>query len=406
MILSISALVFLLFWRDGSDGLTKNIHPANTDNMSKAGRPMAISRSPTATQVKVNQTVYKPSSIKMGEGATTVVEIDHGLRKIDLVDGDKYPAAVIDAQEKGALGAVTFRVVDDRGLIVPDAIVRGAFWNHGKKGYDFEQTTEGNGLVALQGTCVGDLNFSIVKDGHYETRLRYWFFKACFDCVENGRWIPWNPTIEIVLKEKREPIPLYTKEVEKSFPKNETVGFDCLCGDFIAPWGTGARPDFRVKYESVRPPIRAGTKYPDFSYFTNNLVLFAEESGGFITKPKDTFSRLVSEYEAPEDGYVGTIDYEMKRTHDKIFVNRKLDGDKYLFFRSRMGRMGAATQGSAHYGKIYRLGFGESLKETNSATLKMSYYFNPTPSDRNLEFDGKNNLFKPDWRDNNWPKEP
>ena len=95
----------------------------------------------------------------------------------------------------------------------------------------------------------------------------------------------------------------------------------------------------------------------------------------------------------------------MKRTTDKIFVDRKLGEGEYLFFRSRVRRTVEGSE-EAHYGKIYRFVFGESLRETNSATLRISYYFNPTPNDRNLEFDGKNNLFNPDWRDSSWPREP
>ena len=68
--------------------------------------------------------------------------------------------------------------------------------------------------------------------------------------------------------------------------------------------------------------------------------------------------------------------------------------------------MKAARQKKACYGKVYELVFGEYYAETNKAKISMAYYFNPTQNDRNLEFDGKNNLFKPDWRDTSWPREP
>ena len=56
---------------------------------------------------------------------------------------------------------------------------------------------------------------------------------------------------------------------------------------------------------------------------------------------------------------------------------------------------------SALYGKIHG-----AIQWGWEGGVVFSYYLNPIPNDGNLEFDGKNNLFKPDRRDNNWPKEP
>jgi hypothetical protein len=47
---------------------------------------------------------------------------------------------------------------------------------------------------------------------------------------------------------------------------------------------------------------------------------------------------------------------------------------------------------SAHYGKI-RGGIKIEPRETPTCTIIFTYYFNPTPLDRNLEWDTKHNLF-------------
>jgi hypothetical protein len=61
---------------------------------------------------------------------------------------------------------------------------------------------------------------------------------------------------------------------------------------------------------------------------------------------------------------------------------------------------------TANYGKIYgELIYGGTEKNLSGGMVRLIYYFNPTPNDRNLEFDGKNNLFKPDWKDS-WPRNP
>ena len=352
-------------------------------------------------QLREAQTkVYKPKNLQIGQGGETVVEIEHGLPE-QLIDTSEMRRGV----NRGLPGAITLRVVDSDGHPVQGAELFGGFWNYDRNDPPATGLTDENGEIHFERNCAGDFNFSVTKEGFYKTRLRYWFFKNGYNCVKDGRWIPWNPTVEITLKEKLEPIPLYTKTVEKVFPKEETVSFDCLRGDFIVPWGKGEHPDFSLKYESVRPLVRAGMKYPDFSCFTNNLVLSGAEGGGFIMKQKDSFSQFVADYEAPEDGYVSVLDYETKRTTDKIFVDKKLGGGEYLFFKSRVSQTTGGKE-TAYYGKIYQFVFGESLKETNNATLKISYYLNPTPNDRNLEFDGKNNLFKPAWNDTDWPREP
>ena len=312
------------------------------------------------------------------------------------------PYRIKHAVTAGAKAKITLRVVDSKGAPVEGAFVVGGFYNHGKKGHRFEKHTDRNGCVTLEDRCVGDLNFGVSKDGYYTTGTTHWFFKTGFDCVKDGRWIPWNPTVDITLKEIRNPIPLYTRRIEKPFPKGDNVGFDCMAGDFVSPWGKGDHSDFFVKYESVRTPVPPGMKLSDFLCFTNSLLLSATEGGGFATRQKDTFSKLVADYEAPKDGYTDTITYELKRTKAKIFVDRKLDTNQYLFFRSRVGKTGE----KASFGKIYEFVFNESRKETNSVTLRMIYYFNPTPNDRNLEFDGRTNLFSPHWNDYNWPKDP
>ncbi len=100
------------------------------------------------------------------------------------------------------------------------------------------------GEIHFERNCAGDFNFSITKDGFYKTRLRYWFFKNGYDCAKDGRWLPWNPTVEIVLKEKRNPVSMQRKDrLWLTFPKHQTVGFDVETGDLVEPFGTGKVAD-------------------------------------------------------------------------------------------------------------------------------------------------------------------
>lgn len=230
----------------------------------------------TPTSSHTAETVHKPTISRRAGDCVSVVEIDHGLKKVDLLSGEKHSDAVMDARKNGALVAVTFKVVDNRGQVVPDATIRGAFWNHGKKGFSFEKLTDANGLVSLQNECVADLNFSIVKDGYYKTTLRYWFDKHGYDCVKDGRWIPWNPTIEVVLKRIVNPIPMYCKTATVFLPeKGKAFGFDCLKGDLVEPFGKGVETDFFFEYSLTysRDNSWNSTNYLYITFPTNGGAL-------------------------------------------------------------------------------------------------------------------------------------
>jgi hypothetical protein len=48
---------------------------------------------------------------------------------------------------------------------------------------------------------------------------------------------------------------------------------------------------------------------------------------------------------------------------------------------------------SALYGKLWE-GFQIGAENSNKCIVRLSYYLNPTPLDRNMEFDLKRNLLK------------
>jgi len=74
-----------------------------------------------------------------------------------------------------------------------------------------------------------------------------------------------------------------------------------------------------------------------------------------------------------------------------------------LVFRVRSKTDAKGNVVEANYGKIYgKFDFAHGPKKF----VIFSYTFNPTPNDRNLEFDGKTNLFHPGPNDYGWPREP
>ena len=301
-----------------------------------------------------------------------------------LPTNEPLPYRIRHAVTYGAKAKITLRVVDSKGVPVADALVGGGFYNHDEKGHDFKERTNGKGEVTLEDTCVGDLNFGVMKDGYYSTGTTYWFFKNYFDCVKDGRWIPWNPTVEIVLKERRNPTPMTIRSVDLNLPlKNTEYGVDLLVGELVSPDGKGQVADILVKCWGDK-------SFPPSRNFTNELLFVSAGAGsGFIRKRKDKWSELVSDYEAPETGYSADFHLSTKRSAAKIFENIELSEPDYLIFKLTRGSDSGDGKHS-WYGKIYGpLIYGITTNDREGAGVKFTYYLNPTPDDRNIEAEGR-----------------
>jgi hypothetical protein len=369
--------IALLLANGDKPAVSEHIKPSKTkDWMSE----------PARASEKPSLTAMKPKSIKMGEGATAVVEIDHGLQAVDLTKGDRYSAAVDKACDKGAQGAVTFSVVDDRGQPVPGATVKAAFSNRRQAGHDFEKTTDENGLVALQDTCVGDLNFRILKDGHYDTRLRYWFFKAWFDCAEDGRWLPWNPVIEIVLKRKVNPVAMHVKpKLKKVKPpvSNTWVGFDFQVCDFVKPYGKGVSTDLLMNSEFIPGE--------NILYYRGVTSILSTNAWDGVYKAKlDESSVMQTVYLADTNAaFQQAMSFSYHRPVDKVEEDTRLKDDEYLVARIRSRTDANGNLISAHYVKIV------GTIEADEGGIWFASYFNPNENDSNLEADTSRNLLDP-----------
>ena len=78
------------------------------------------------------------------------------------------------------------------------------------------------------------------------------------------------------------------------------------------------------------------------------------------------------------------------RTKDKTIKNTGKSKGKYFAFRTRVKLDKNGDIKEANYGKIYGpINYGNGVRK-----IQFTYYFNPTPNDRNLEFNPKANLFK------------
>lgn len=308
------------------------------------------------------------------------------------------PSELRKAARHGAKAKMTLNVIDERGNPVTNAIISVTYGT-----YDYQKiehgATDANGLYVAEGVSTRRaMGGKITKDRYYDSFFKFPYIHDNFEAVKDGRWLPWNPTIPVILREIRNPISMYVKQFEGTFGNGETVGFDCKKGDFVEPHGKGSIADFMIRVDGH------GTQYENM---TKEISLDAlDPDGGFMICKWHEHSAFKSEYLAPESGYttnlfVSSFNDATKKLEEVVLyhggnMTRLSSGGEYLIFKSRIKRDTEGKIISANYGKIYSNFEFMGREQTKTAWVKFVYYYNPTPNDCNLEFDGKNNLFRPD----------
>ena len=217
-----------------------------------------------------------------------------------------------------------------------------------------------------------------------------------------GIWQPDNMVATIRLQRVERPIPLFVKRVAKVtrgvftadiFPKGEdTLRYDLLMGDWLPPVGTGRVADVTFT-RHPREDLGEGVNGADVrgpSYRDSMTVRFPGEGNGLVELHPPPSYRLRIRT-APEDGY--RSEYLCWRgTNRKLEDDSNYDENRCFCFRIRTRRDDRGRIVEAYYGKIY----GDILMYTGYnfivCGVKFLYYLNPTPLDRNLEWDRKTNL--------------
>jgi hypothetical protein len=220
------------------------------------------------------------------------------------------------------------------------------------------------------------------RDRYYLTTIPTYKFQR----VENNIWIPDNPVIEAVLKRKLKPIPMYAKNYHQGGLGKLKLAiadidwfYDFEVGDWCAPQGTGKSHDITFSYTLQQEASG--------DYKRAIRVSFPNKGDGLIAfdSPEGTttdYLTLRSDHSAPVDGYQPVV--EKTRTMKGVVITDDANRDRNYYFRVRTKLDADGRVVSAHYGKIY------------GDFMSFIYYFNPTPNDRNVEYDPKRNLFVPE----------
>jgi hypothetical protein len=212
-----------------------------------------------------------------------------------------------------------------------------------------------------------DLGVVIDKAGYYATQTGWQFY---YDDKRR------NPSFTLVLKKIGHPIAMYAKKVNLGMPVfDKAAGFDLTVGDWVAPYGKGTAADLIFTAHNE--------KRSEFDWDYKLVVSFPNAGDGiqeFVVPKSEIGSGLRSSHEAPADGYQPQWVQTMAcRPHSGGYSGNRDDNRNY-FFRVRTVKDHEGNIVSAHYGKIY------------GDFMQLTYYLNPTPNDRNIEYDPKQNL--------------
>lgn len=298
---------------------------------------------------------------------------------------------------------ITFRVITDEGKPVAGIDVTASTFLRWQPGEGFGRdiyeetkgTTDKDGLAVVRfDTERGDCRYGIYNvPGYYATRSLQYQLKE----VKNARWEPWNPIVDVMLKPILNPIPLYGRKVgELTTPLElpafgNPCGFDLVEGDWVKPYGKGSRSDLVFTLREITP-VKDVMKA--FEYRLE--ITFSNEGDGLqsvlVPLPPYAGSELRLPRFAPEGGYEPKIIKQIGRPADGAPMYQSTREDQNYFVRVRTVLDEHGNIKSALYGKI--LGDISCFVSSSSvASLRFAYCFNPTPLDRNLEFNPKENLF-------------
>lgn len=270
---------------------------------------------------------------------------------------------------------VTLNVVDETGQPVAGVETSVNYLTNRIVGY-----TDANGIfIASHVDQSVQLAFRAQKSGYRTFEMQY-LLGFQYDPVK------WNPTVTIVLCRIINPIPMYARKAQIEIPAiNKPIGFDLVESDWVAPYGKGKQSD--MIFESHR----RWASRRDFDSTLN--IAFSNSGDGLIVAPPKTAQSSCPRIfiPAPLDGYIPQHSNELSNTSVGGWKDDTKDQNYYFRVRTVLDESNNVK--NALYGKIY----GDFvLDPINSKTtwILFTYYLNPTPNSREVEFDATQNLFK------------
>ncbi|MBQ3343109.1 MAG: hypothetical protein IJG84_14510 [Kiritimatiellae bacterium] len=317
-------------------------------------------------------------------------------------------------------------VVDaDTGKPMSGVVVAGWFgnsngwkaWTEDPPTYEDKATTDENGRCHVKGeTNTGETGVAIAETpvGYYAyAGTSHWFTEK--PILPLMHWRPTDLVITAALYRIERPMPLFVKKAFGKFNvdwrkvgdagTNIVLRYDFLAGDWLPPVGKGIVADMTVRAKMATSwhvrkwqvidgseRIRKRQFYEIMTEFE-----FDGEGNGVVRKIAPSNAGVFIRT-AGVDGYAKSFRKSAGRR--KKIVGPNVYGENYsdvnadachvFRIRSKFDEQGNLKE--AYYGKVYGDFQLRGTWKDGCDGVSFLYYLNPTPNDRNLEWDTKNNL--------------
>jgi hypothetical protein len=146
--------------------------------------------------------------------------------------------------------------------------------------------------------------------------------------------------------------------------------------------------------------IRIDPGRHEHQLYDSTLTISFSNDGDGIQSVASTGGGLRLPRQAPTNGYSPTlVKHEFETATNILHETRAVrqsnfSADANYFFRVRTKKDSDGNIDSALYGKIYGEFGGYADMGKTMFRLNFTYYINPEPNSRNMEFNTKSNLFK------------
>ncbi len=340
----------------------------------------------------------------------------------------------------GRMAYLTVKVVDsDTDMPIKGIHVHGGFRNHslgwhgGSKDNSDESQTDGRGMCRLSGfTDVGHSCCIARNNEHFYDSEWYSFDYAECSMLKFWRWMPDDIVVTMRLDRVMNPIPLYVKDCAGIFRhkrpgeyafimgndgpsgylktndvtkiENVRMSYDFLKHDWLPPFGKGEMSDIQFVFnEDILGWEKRRGYYTDeilTKMYRFSMVATLPGEGNGIQEITNTKGKGLKIRKAAESGYLSSIERWKGFFGGVNGYRTDFAENRCYTFRIRTEYDDQGKIKSAYYGKIYG-----DFDLRNVDGVRFRYYFNPTPNDRNLEWDMKKNLWcsKPGYLGNPQP---
>lgn len=282
---------------------------------------------------------------------------------------------------------VRFKVVDDAGLIVSNAVIstntqRDRLANLGHADSPQRKIivlTDTNGCARIEFPCYsGEFSSYVSAMGFYPEHKKNLRFNYARDSVFFAHLLEHEKHLSFTMRKILNPIPCFGYGAGEDFPfplKNGRFGFDMEKGDWTVPHGKGEVADFILRREESNGVYRA-------------VLEFEGPFNGAYKQKQESSTSFKSTYRADTNHvYAQTMDIWTKKRMGKETVRSQFVSDEeYLVIRSRSVMDADGNLKSCNYSKIY--GGITAYRYFQFMTM----VFNPKKNDANLEFDTQRNL--------------